>query len=170
MTRLAFALAVVVLALVGCSPVPASPYARTELDNAVAQTVVNMETAFPQLECQLLAAAGYAVSPGVMKGGAAFGGAWGNGEVFEGGQQTGYCGVSQGTFGLQLGGQVYRELIIFRDRGAIERFKNSGIVLAMQVSGVGGPAGMGLAFPHDSLVEVYLLPTVGLMGEAVVGG
>jgi hypothetical protein len=49
--------------------------------------------------------------PGGQQGWA--GGAYGRGVVYEQGQHIGYADLTQGTFGLQAGGQTYSELIVF---------------------------------------------------------
>ena len=54
---------------------------------------------------------GYAVFPSIGKGGIGIGGAHGKGEVFVGGKKVGKTKMSQITYGLQLGGQVYSQMI-----------------------------------------------------------
>ena len=58
----------------------------------------------------------------------------------------------------------------FLEIKGLERFKVERLVLAMQVSGVGGVTGVGLAHAYDNGTEIYLLPSGGLMGEASIGG
>jgi len=57
---------------------------------------------------------GYAVFPSIGKG-----------EVFVGGKKVGKTKMSQVTYDLQLGGQVYSQMIFLRDERAFENF-NSG--------------------------------------------
>lgn len=159
----------IIAATFGCVPFPATPEARANLDAAVAQAVTSLKAAFPQLEAELVDAPGYAVFPRVTKGGAGLGGAYGIGELFEGGQFKGFCDVAQGTIGAQIGGQVYRELVVFKRSESLERFKVAHVVLAMQTSGVGGHTGVGIAHPYEDGVEIYLQPIGGLMGEASIG-
>lgn len=154
----------------GCAPLPPGPEARSRMEAEVAQAVASMKAALPQLEAQLAAAPGYAVFPHVSKGGLGFGGAYGIGQLFEGGRLAGFCDVAQGTFGAQIGGQVYRQIVVFTSAEALERFKVARVVLAMQVSGVGGDAGVGLAHPYENGVDIYLQPIAGVMGEAAIGG
>ena len=54
---------------------------------------------------------GCAVFPSIGKGGIGIGGAHGKGEVFVGGKKVGKTKMSQITYGLQLGGQVYSQMI-----------------------------------------------------------
>ena len=56
---------------------------------------------------------GYAVLPGIGKGGIGIGGAGGKGTVFKGGEPVADVKMSQVTIGFQLGGQKYAEVIFF---------------------------------------------------------
>ena len=67
---------------------------------------------------------GYAVFPSIGKGGIGIGGAHGKGEVFVGGKKVGKTKMSQITYGLQLGGQVYSQMIFFRDERAFDDFSS----------------------------------------------
>ena len=68
---------------------------------------------------------GYAVFPSIGKGGIGIGGAHGKGEVLVGGTKVGKTKMSQITYGLQLGGQVYSQVIFFRDERAFDDFTSS---------------------------------------------
>ena len=65
---------------------------------------------------------GYAVFPSIGKGGIGIGGAHGKGEVFVGGKKVGKTKTSQITCGPHLGGQVYSQMIFFRDERAFDDF------------------------------------------------
>src|SRR4030095_17083613 len=66
---------------------------------------------------------GYSLFPNVVKGGLVVGGAYGRGVVYERGQHSGYSDLSQGSVGLQVGGQSFSELLVFENKEALERFK-----------------------------------------------
>ena len=166
----ALALATIPFVLGGCVHPHLVGEARSRLDQEVVQAVASLKAAFPQLEDKLREAPGYAVFPEISKGGFVLGGAHGIGEFFEDGQFVGFCDIAQGTFGAQIGGQIYRQLVVFTSRDALSRWTLPRLVLAMQVSGVGGDAGVALAHPYDNGVEIYVQPIVGLMGEAAIGG
>ena len=68
---------------------------------------------------------GYAVFLSIGKGGIGMGGAHGEGEVFVGGKKVGKTKMSQITYGLQLGGQVYSQMIFFRDERVLDDFTSS---------------------------------------------
>jgi len=65
---------------------------------------------------------GYAVFPTIGKGGIGVGGGHGSGRVYEHGKPIGHVSVTQVSFGAQLGGEAFSEIIFFRDRRALERF------------------------------------------------
>src|SRR5574342_547296 len=58
---------------------------------------------------------GYAVFPTIGKGGIGIGGAHGSGRVYAHGVHVGNTSVNQVTFGFQLGGQAYSQIIFFED-------------------------------------------------------
>ena len=58
---------------------------------------------------------GYAVCPSIGKGGIVIGGAHGKGFVYQGDDRTGKVKLNQITYGLLLGGQLYSQIIFFRD-------------------------------------------------------
>ena len=84
---------------------------------------------------------GYAVFPSVGKGGIGIGGAHGKGEVFVGGKKVGKTKMSQITYGLQLGGQVYSQMIFFRDERAFDDFASGNIEFGAQATAVALTAG-----------------------------
>src|SRR6516225_6213600 len=65
---------------------------------------------------------GYAVFPGIGKGGFIVGGAHGNGRVFRHGVYVGDTSMTQVSVGFQAGGQAYSEIIFFEDKRAFDEF------------------------------------------------
>ena len=65
---------------------------------------------------------GYAVFPTIGKGGFVIGGSYGKGQVYRGGKITGEASLIKATVGLQLGGQVFSEIIFFQDKRAYDEF------------------------------------------------
>src|SRR5215831_17158662 len=66
--------------------------------------------------------AGYAVFPSVGKGGFIVGGARGKGLVFETNNVIGRATMTQASFGAQVGGQEFAEVIFFETPGALNDF------------------------------------------------
>jgi lipid-binding SYLF domain-containing protein len=84
---------------------------------------------------------GYAVFPSIGKGGIGIGGAHGKGDVFVGGKKVGKTKMSQITYGLQLGGQVYSQMIFFRDERAFDDFTSGNFEFGAQATAVALTAG-----------------------------
>jgi lipid-binding SYLF domain-containing protein len=135
----------------------------------VSETLDLFKKADSSMTNTLNSAYGYAVFPNVGKGGAVVGGAYGRGQVFEQGKLIGYCDLSQG-FGLQLGGQVYREVILFENKAALDRFTGGEFALAAQATAVAAASGAGANAKYKDGVAVFTLGEKGLMYEASVGG
>lgn len=113
---------------------------------------------------------GYAVFPSIAKGGIGFGGAYGTGEVFEKGKMVGTTSLSQATFGLQLGGQIYSEIIFFKDKANLDDFKGGNFKFGAQASAVAVTAGVSVDVDYNDGVAIFTLAKGGLMYEASVGG
>ena len=76
----------------------------------------------PQVEPFFNDSYGYAVFPVIAKGAVAIGGGYGQGIVYRDGRMTGKSSVFNLSFGFQLGGQVFREIIFFKDKRAYDDF------------------------------------------------
>ena len=68
---------------------------------------------------------GMLVFPRVIKGGAGFGGEYGEGALRIAGKTADYYSMLQGSFGLQLGGEVKTVFIVFLDEEALKKFHES---------------------------------------------
>ena len=84
---------------------------------------------------------GYAVFPTIGKGGIGIGGAHGRGGVYRGGKRVGLTSMSQISYGLQLGGQSYSQIIFFRDERAFTDFTSGNFEIGAQASAVALTAG-----------------------------
>ncbi|PHR56191.1 MAG: hypothetical protein COA44_08860 [Arcobacter sp.] len=111
----------------------------------------------------------HVVFPSIIKGGLIFGYASGDGRAYyRGGRWTGNVSITQYTFGVQVGGSSYSEIIFFKTREAFERFKLGEVEDSTQGSlvlftGVSGDVNF------DKDVEVYTLSKGGLMLEGSTG-
>ena len=113
---------------------------------------------------------GYAVFPRISKGAIGIGGARGEGVVYENGKVIGTVTVTQGTIGAQLGGEVFSEVIFFRDKETLNHFRQGDMQLAAQASAVAAASGASTAADWDRGLAVYTMTRTGLMFEAAVGG
>jgi lipid-binding SYLF domain-containing protein len=110
------------------------------------------------------------IFPNVGKGGLWVGGAAGNGVAYEGGAKIGMAKLSQVSIGLQGGGQAYREVVFFKTKKAMDRFKNNKIEFSAQVSAVAVTLGASADAQYVDGVMVFTMQKGGLMYEASVGG
>lgn len=136
----------------------------------VAGTIAKFKRKDPGLHTFFEHAFGYAVFPTVGKGGMGIGGAYGEGRVFERGRFIGRATLTQVTVGFQLGGQAYSEIIFFKDRAALDRFKTNNLKFAAQASAVAVTAGAAANAAYESGVAVFTMEKGGLMYEASIGG
>jgi lipid-binding SYLF domain-containing protein len=167
---LALVLAVVAGLLIGCATAPAS---RTEQDTLLADaesTLQQMRAEDPTLGELVRRSHGYALFPKVTKGGLVVGGASGQGVVYERGKHIGYASLSQGSVGLQAGAQTFSQLILFEDKGALDRFKAGSLNFAADASAVILKSGTATAANFVEGVAVVVRPIGGAMVEASIGG
>jgi len=113
---------------------------------------------------------GYAVFPTVGKAGIGIGGAYGTGLVYEKGNLIGSTTLKQVSYGLQLGGQAYREVIFFKDQAALEDFTRGNFEFGATASAVALTAGASADADYDNGVAVFTIAKGGLMYEATIAG
>ena len=113
---------------------------------------------------------GYAIFPTVGKGGIGLGGAYGEGVVYQKGQVTGFSSLMQISFGFQLGGQAYTELIFFETKGDYEQFTSGEFKLGAAASAVAIKAGVSTIADYENGIAVMTATKGGLMYEATVSG
>jgi lipid-binding SYLF domain-containing protein len=168
---LAFALAGATLAAAACSTAPKSEAERAGLQVDTTAFIAEARETDPTLERFFDNCAGYAVFPSIGKGGFIVGGAYGRGQLFDReGRLLGYCDVSQGSIGAQIGGQSFGEIIFFESMRKLQSFKGGEFALAAQASAVALASGAAAAARYDDGVAIFVLQPKGLMVEASIGG
>ena len=148
----------------------ASPQ-TTEERAEVAQARADLLRADPNIDKFFREAYGYAIFPSVGKGGLVVGGARGDGWVYERGNLVGQAELTQVSVGAQAGGQAFTEVIFFRDKSSLEKFKSGDLELGAGVSAVALKNQALASAGYDTggmLVVVH--GQGGLMAEASVGG
>jgi lipid-binding SYLF domain-containing protein len=154
----------------GCKTAPKTATGRTDL-NAEVQTATRVaKDTDVGLQKFFDTASGYAVLPKVGKGAVGVGGAYGRGELYEGGKVVGYCKLTQASIGLALGGQEYTEIIFFETPEAVNRLKAGKCTFAAQASAVALKAGASANAKYADNVLVFTMSQAGLMFEASIGG
>ncbi len=84
---------------------------------------------------------GYAVFPGIGKGGFVVGGAHGNGRVYKHGVYVGDTSMTQVSVGFQIGGEAFREIVFFQDERAFGEFTNGSFEFGADAEAVAITAG-----------------------------
>jgi lipid-binding SYLF domain-containing protein len=169
-THVAIVLTLVAGLLISCSTAPSTPGDRGVLLQQATTAMGDMSREDPGLDELIKKGYGYALFPEVAKGGLVFGGGYGRGVVYEQGQHIGYADLSQASFGLQVGGQTYSELIVFENKAALERLKQGRIELAADASAVILKTGAAANARFFNGFAVFVKPIGGAMAEASVGG
>ena len=169
-TGMALVLTVVAGLLGSCATAPASREDRAALIAESTARLQQMSAEDPAVGALLKRSYGYSMFPNVGKGGLGVGGAYGRGVVYERGQHIGYSDMTQGTVGLQAGGQSFSELILFENKVALDLFKRGGFGLAADASAVIIKSGVATNANFVDGVAVVVQPIGGAMLEAAIGG
>lgn len=160
----------VVALLMGCTTVPPTTEERDELVQRVEAERQEWKKIDPDMEAFVQKRYGFAFFPEVTKGGLVFGGAYGRGVVYEQGTHVGYADLTEGSFGLQIGGQTFSELIVFQDKYAFERFKRNAVDFGAQASAIVARSSASTNAPFVDGIAVFVRPLSGAMAEASIGG
>jgi lipid-binding SYLF domain-containing protein len=158
------------LALSACTTAPKSTEGKMSLRRSSADALSQAQQNDPTLRNVVQKSSGYAVFPEVGKGAVGIGGAYGRGDVYQNGAVVGYCDMTQGTIGVQLGGQAYTEILVFENPAAVERFKDGNFRFDAQATAVAIKSGAGANAKFVNGVAVFTMDEAGLMFEASIGG
>jgi len=158
------------LALAACATAPATHEGKADLRHTSAEALTQAQNNDPSLRNVIRDSAGYAVFPSIGKGAVGVGGAYGKGDLYQSGAVVGYCDMIQGSIGLQLGGQDYSEILIFKTRDALDTFKNGNFRFDAQATAVALKSGAGADAKFANGVAVFTMDETGLMYEASIGG
>jgi lipid-binding SYLF domain-containing protein len=123
--RLVAALAGSIVLLSGWLSGPALAASAKEIDTDVDAAIVKFEEDVKGGKSFLQSSKGVLAFPRVLKGGAGFGGEYGEGALRIGGKTVDYYNTFQGSFGLQLGGEVKTIFVVFLEEEALKRFRAS---------------------------------------------
>ena len=179
-------------------------YARTLASIAVAWTIAasgqsvknlseTIETfkSVPVVQPFFDNAFGYAVWARIARGGIGIGGATGRGQLYVDGKVTGFSRLVDVSIGLQLGGQVYRQVVFFEDASAYDDFTEGKFEFDAQASAVavtasarassgtqGSQASVGAASSAEVAgaeayyqgMRVFTMTVGGLMYQATIAG
>jgi len=156
--------------MAGCATAPERPESKAVLSSQVNEAVAIFKTRDPSIDKFFTQSYGYAIFPKVGKGAIWIGGAFGRGEVFEQGKMVGYSSLSQATLGFSLGGEFFREIIFFREKPDLERFRFGEYTFAAQATGVALSEGVAAKADYKDGMAVFIMEDKGLMVDASLGG
>jgi lipid-binding SYLF domain-containing protein len=142
---------------------------KNDVDEAK-KTIAEFKEKDPGMSNFFSSAHGYAVFPGIGKGGLGIGGAAGKGTLFQGGTAVADTKMSQLTIGFQAGGQKYAEVIFFQDAEKYKDFISGNFEFAAQVSAVALTSGVSADAKYENGILVVTMAIGGLMYEASIGG
>jgi lipid-binding SYLF domain-containing protein len=161
-------LATAALAVAGCeSTTPSDPQIYNDQARV---TLEQMEQTDPALQNVLSNAYGYVIFPEVGKAAVGIGGANGRGVVYEEGRPVGYATLAQGSLGVQLGGETFAELIVFKTPDAMASFRNGDLTLGADASATILKNGAGTALQFKNGTAVIVKPKGGLMAGVAING
>ena len=154
----------------GCSPVPNKTESKAVLQAEVQETIALFKERDPDIQRFFKDSAGYAVIPKIFKGAFLVGGAYGKGRLYEEGQMTGYCSMSQATLGFSFGGEFFREIIFFHRSVDVTLFKSEEYTFSAQATAVALTAGAAAKTGYKNGMAVFVMADSGLMVDASIGG
>ena len=163
-------LAVVAGLMVSCATAPSSSEDKQALIMEATTRMQQMRAEDPAVGEMVKRGYGYSLFPKVGKGGLVVGGAYGRGVVYEQGRHIGYSDLTQGSVGLQAGGQTFSELLVFESKSALDRFREGKLDFAADASAVVLKSGVATNATFVNGVAVVVSPIGGAMLEASIGG
>jgi lipid-binding SYLF domain-containing protein len=156
-----------------CLALVSTAVAQAGDDNLIAesqQAIGDFVKADPSMASFIQKSTGYAVFPGVGKGGFVVGAARGKGILYDDHKPVGTLAMTQASIGAQAGAQSFAEIIFFESRHALEDFKSGKFEFSAEVSAVAVSAGASKAADYKQGVAVFTMAQGGLMFQASVGG
>ena len=161
---------IVPVLLLGMNVASAKDIDKDELHGMVEAIKKDWQAKDDTFDATLKGAYAYVIFPEVGKGGFIVGASHGAGEVYKKGKLIGYSKMTQTTVGAQVGGQTYAEVILFKNKKALDRFKASRFEGSAAATAIGGKKGAAAASKYKDGTAIMFLPLKGAMVEAAGGG
>lgn len=166
MIKNSLAVALLALSLLGCVTAPVVyDQERADAAEEALASFRQQETLEPFFE-QALA---YAIFPANWRAGSGFGGAFGNGWLFENGEVTGRALMTEVFVGPNLGIQADRKILFFRSEGALDQFKRGRFEFTGQANASAATVGKAITPGYHPDVAMFVQVRGGLLLEASVG-
>ena len=103
----------------------ASAASKEKIDSRVDKALAEFRSDIGGANEVLARAHGVLVFPSVKKAGIGIGGEYGEGALRIGGRTAAYYSTAAASIGFQLGAQARRQIIVFLDEGALQKFRSS---------------------------------------------
>ena len=158
------------LGSLGCASAPETQPAQHDLEAEADATIAEMARSDSSLPPLLADAEGFVVFPTVGEGAVVAGAANGVGVLYESGRPIGYAELREGSFGAQVGGQAYSQLVVFRSERALEAFKREPLEFSAEASATVLTEGAAASAPFADGRAVFIDDESGAMVEASVAG
>ena len=146
----------------------ADPGDKVQVNAAAA--VQKFRDTVPRTERFFDEAYGYAVFPSVTRFGFGFGGAYGKGVVVEQDRAIGASSFWQFTSGIQAGAKNFSMIVFFKDKAALDYFKQSETQFLGQAGLDVATVGVAGTPAYNSGVAIVTMTRFGLMGEFTISG
>jgi lipid-binding SYLF domain-containing protein len=98
---------------------------KDKIDRRVNKALSEFRDQIGGADAVLSRAAGVLVFPSIKKAGIGIGGEYGEGALRIGGKTVAYYSSAAASIGFQLGAQARRQIIVFLDPNALEKFRSS---------------------------------------------
>ena len=168
--ELAMAILCLIVLAAGCATVPEKAESKAVLSAQVQEAIAAFKAKDPAIDLFFNNAYGYAVLPDIAKAAFWVGGAYGKGEVYEQARMIGYCSMSQASLGFSFGGEYFREVIFFRDKRDLDRFRMGEFTFSAQATAVALTAGAAAKTDYSDGMAIFVIAEKGLMVDASLGG
>ena len=116
-----FALAACLIAFTSA----ADAASKSKIDRRVDKALAEFRDQIGGADAVLSKAVGVLVFPSIKKAGIGIGGEYGEGALRIGGRTVAYYSSAAASIGFQLGAQARRQIIVFLDQKALEKFRAS---------------------------------------------
>ena len=133
-----------VAVFIGCASAPKSEGYAKDMASSCEKNLAKLTKNDEKLQEKLDKAAGYAMFPLVVKGGAWLGYGYGEGAVFEGGKLVAYTTVNDFSIAFQAGGHGFSMLIVFDEKKDLEDFMAGNFEFSAGADAVFFPWGVGV--------------------------
>jgi len=98
---------------------------KSKIDRRVNKALSEFREQIGGADAVLNRAVGVLVFPSIKKAGIGIGGEYGEGALRVGGRNVAYYSSGAASIGFQLGAQARRQIIVFLDQGALDKFRSS---------------------------------------------